>query len=66
MESTLVSNKLPDWCGTAGIGKIADANDSTFARTTTATMEILRCLLDVVNVPRAAAETPNILRDALA
>ena len=65
MESTLLSKKLPDWCGNAVVGKKTDADDSTFARTTTA-MEILRCPLDVVNVLRAVAETPSIVRDAFA
>ena len=56
---------LPDWCDNAVVGKKADADDSTFARTAKAT-GMPRYPLIVVEVRPAAAGTANILRDALA
>ena len=56
---------LPDWCDNAVVGKKADADDSTFARTAKAT-GMPRHPLIVVEVRPAAAGTTNILRDALA
>ena len=48
------------------VGKKADINNSTFAKTATG-MEMPRCPLNVlVDTRPAAAKTTNIFRDALA